>query len=166
MQPHTLKTKAYGGGVVAFANGMRGCMLYTKMAVWAYLAIRVRRALKTRLGDQALEIGRQLLLESVNARAFGRTRGPWQRYTVSRAHVGDPRPAPRAWGTQDTWSILDPSVPRITVTRIAAGALHGRDSVVGALDGIESATAVGIGRTLLTGRGTAVEPRHTGAIVC
>jgi hypothetical protein len=132
---------------------------------WAYLAIRVRRALKTRLGDQALEISRQLLLESVDTGTFGRTGGPWQRYAVSRAHVGNPRPAPRAWRTQDTWSILDPSIPRITVTRITAGTLHGRDGVVGALDGIESAAAVGIGRTLLTGRGIAVEPRHTGAIV-
>ena len=54
-------------GICEWSAGV--CVIY-RFGGCAHLAIRVCRALEAGLGDQALEVGRELLLEPVHARAL------------------------------------------------------------------------------------------------
>ena len=163
-RPRKAKTRACGGAV-ASSGGARGGRVIYRNGGCAHLAIRVCGALQAGLGDEALEVGRDLGPEAVDAGAVGRARRSGGGGAVERTRVGDAGPAPGARGAQGAGGVLGAGESGQAIARIPAGALRGRDGVAGALGGGEAARTVGIGGALLTGRRAAVVAGHAGAVV-
>ena len=114
------------------------CVIYKKDGC-EYLAIRVRRALETGLGDQALEVRRQLLPESVHARALGSARNAGGREAIGRAAVGDASPAPLSGRAEGADGVLDAQVSGVAIARVPAGALSRGYRVARALCSVQAA---------------------------
>ena len=140
------------------------CVIY-RFGGCAHLAIRVCRALEAGLGDQALEIGRELLLEPVHTRALRGARSSRECKAVGRTLVCYTCPAPGAGRAQGARGVLGPYVSRIAIARVPARTLRRGDRIVGAIGGSKTSRAKRVGRTLLAGGWDAIVSRHAGAII-
>ncbi len=110
------------------------CVIY-RFGGCAHLAIRVCRALEAGLGDQALEVGRELLLEPVHARALRGARSSSESEAVGRALVCNASPAPGARRAKGARGVLGAYVSRIAIARIPTRTLRRGDCIVGAISG-------------------------------